>query len=291
MSVDPILPYNPSGVNTDWGVSRVHPSYPWNQGNYGKTMGGTPIKVCVIDTGINSAHEAFWKNGICVFKGGYNFVGANSNPADDHDHGTFCAGIVCAQHNGILGSYRGLAPDIELYCCKVLDSKGSGSLANVAAGVDWATSNGMDVISMSLGGASGTTTLQAACDAAWYAGIILMVAAGNSGPGPNTVSYPAKYPSCVAIAATTVEDNVAVYSSRGSEVELSCPGSYIVGPWAGFTYGDRTIPGSGDRYMVASGTSAATPHAAACAALVKSWYPYLTNLEIRMLLRNNAYDL
>lgn len=290
---NPVLPYDPNGVNTDWGVERMHAYFgiggaqgAWPRGNYGQN-----IKVCVIDTGIKSSHEAFWKDGVCVYKGGHNFVSGGDNPADDHDHGTYCCSIVAGQHNGILGSYRGLAPGIELYACKVLDSKGSGNYTNIAAGIDWARTNGMHIISMSLGGSAGSSVLETACNNAWYAGLLILAAAGNSGPEPNTVNWPAVYLSCAAVAAMDYNEDIASFSSRGPEVELSAPGRYITGAWAGFTYNDYVVPGSNNRYMTASGTSAACPHVAAGAALIKSWYPVATNTEIRQWLRDYARDL
>jgi subtilisin len=286
-----IPPYNPAVVNTDWGVDRINPGFAWALGNYGKSTTGRAIKVCVIDTGIKSSHEAFWKNGICVFKGGYNFVAGSDNPADDHDHGTYCCSIVCGQHNGLVGSYRGVAPDIELYACKVLDSKGSGSLANVAAGIDWGRTHGMDVLSLSLGGPGGTTALQQACDAAWYAGLLVVVAAGNEGPGDNTIGYPAKYQSAMAVAAMAYDESIADFSSRGPESEVSAPGRYITGAFAGFTYTNYVVAGSGNKYMCASGTSAACPHVAGAAALLKAWYPAMTNAEMRQWIRDHCRDL
>jgi subtilisin family serine protease len=288
----PVLPYDPNGINTDWGVERMRAYFngatqgAWPKGNYGEN-----IKVCVIDTGIKKEHEVFWKDGVCVYKGGHNFVSGGDNPADDHDHGTYCCSIVAGQHNGILGSYRGLAPNIELYACKVLDSKGSGNFTNIAAGVDWARTNGMDVISMSLGGSAGASVLETACNNAWYAGLIILAAAGNSGPNPNTVNWPAMYQSCMAVAAMDYNEDIASFSSRGPKVEISAPGRYITGALAGFTYGNYAVEGSDDRYMTASGTSAACPHVAAGAALIKSWYRVATNTQIRQWLRDYARDI
>lgn len=277
--------YNPNAVNTDWGVSRVHPESAWTKG-----LKGEGVKVAVLDTGIQKNHIAFWAGGITNYKGGYNFVGGTDNPEDDHDHGTFCCGVVAHRHTGVNGHYKGIAPNIDLYACKVLDSKGSGSYANIAAAIDWARTHGMDIISMSLGGASGTTTLQAACDAAWYAGVLLVAAAGNSGPEDNTVSYPAKYASVMAIAAIDYGEAVAGFSARGPEVELAAPGVYIVGPWAGFTYDNYVVAGSGNKYMCASGTSAACPHVSGCAAVIKNWYPAANNMYLRQWLREHCRD-
>jgi subtilisin family serine protease len=81
-----IPPYNPNGVNFDWGVDRINPENAWEKGIFGQGA-----KLCVIDTGIKSSHECFWKDGVCVFKGGWNFIANNNKPVDDHDHGTFCS--------------------------------------------------------------------------------------------------------------------------------------------------------------------------------------------------------
>jgi subtilisin len=283
--------YNPSAVNTDWGVERINPQFAWVLGNFGRSTSGRRIKVCVCDTGIKASHEAFWKNGICVLKGGYNFVSGGDNPADDHDHGSYCCSIVAAQHNSLLGAYRGVAPDIDLYACKVLDAKGSGSYANIAAGVDWCRTNGMDIISMSLGGPSSASVLQQACDAAWYAGLLVVAAAGNSGPEEGTVGYPGAYQSVLAVAASDYDDAIAEFSSRGPESEVSAPGRSITGAWAGFTYQDYVVAGSNNKYMCASGTSAACPHVAAGAALLKAWYPAMTNSEMRQWIRDHCRDL
>jgi subtilisin len=277
--------YNPDAVNTDWGITRCFPENAWARG-----LSGKGIKLAVVDTGLDFSHQAFWKDGKTPYVRGWNVVAGNDNPYDDHDHGTYCAGIICHQHTGEKGTYRGLAPDIDLYVAKVLDAKGSGSLANLAAGIDWARSMGVPVISMSLGGSAGSTSLQAACDAAWYAGCLLLVAAGNES-NEDQVGYPAYYQSCVAVAAANYEENIADFSNKGAQVEMAAPGVAIAGPWAGHTFTDYQVTNAGGLYICASGTSAATPHVAACAALMKCWYPGATNVELRQWLRDHARDL
>jgi subtilisin len=278
--------YNPLAVNTDWGVARVPAAVAWALGYYGQG-----VKLCVIDTGIQKGNAAFWKDGETCYKGGYNMVAGTDDPEDDHDHGTYCCSMIAHQHTGLAGSYRGIAPSVDLYAVKVLDAKGSGTLANVAAGIDWARENGMHIISMSLGATGGIPALQQACDAAWYAGILVVCAAGNSGPDDDTVNWPAAYASTIAVAAVDYNEFVASFSSRGAEVEISAPGVAIVGALAGFTYGNYAVAGSSERYMCASGTSAACPHVAAAACLIKSWYPLATALELRTLLREHLRDL
>lgn len=202
-------------------------------------------------------------------------------------HNTWCAGIVAEQHNG--NGYRGVAPDVDLYACKALDSKGSGSYANIAASIDWARTNGMHIISLSLGGDASQAVLKTACDTAWYAGCLIVASAGNSGPDDNTVAYPAAYQSVIAVAAIDSNEQVASFSSRGPEVEIAAPGVNITAPWAGFTYDEYATPDG--LYMCANGTSPACPHVSGAAALVKSWYPFMTNIDLRIWLRDHARDL
>jgi len=275
----PIPPYNPAIENVDWGVERILTSVPW-----GKDIKGQGIKLAVVDTGIDTSHQDLQGR----YSGGWDFVSGDNNPADDHDHGTFCCGIAAGAENG--SGYMGVAPQVELYAVKVLNAKGQGSLAVVAGGIDWCVVNGMDVISLSLGASSGGQSLQDACNNAWIQGCVVVAAAGNSGPGMDTVNYPGAYTSVIAVAAIDYNEAVASYSSRGPEVELAAPGSWICGPWAGHTYTDYVIDNS-DKYIVASGTSAACPHVAGAAALIKCWYPAATNTQIRQWLRDHATDI
>ena len=207
-------------------------------------------------------------------------------------HNTWCAGILCGDENGM--GYKGVAPKAELYACKMMNAKGTGNAEDLAAAVDWCVVNGMDIISMSVGGGASPTE-EAAVNNAWVNGLLLVAAAGNSGPGMNTVECPGAYAACIAVAAIDYQENVPNWSSRGPQVEISAPGVNISGPWAGFTYGsgdhDYLVENSNDLYMVASGTSPACPHVAGTAALIKCWYPDATNTQIRQWLRDYVTDL
>ncbi len=231
-----------------WGVSRV-----WGASQ--PTATGAGVKVAIIDTGIDLTHPDLAGN----IKGGINLVRTNRSPNDDNGHGSHVAGIVAAIDNTI--GYVGVAPGASLYAVKVLDARGSGYLSTVAAGIDWARQNGMNVGNMSLGGSSGTSQLQAACDNAAAAGVLLVAAAGNSGDGSTLTvetSYPAQYSSVVAVGATDYADAVASFSNTGPKVEVSAPGVSI----------PSTYKGGG--YATLSGTSMASPHAAGLAAVLLS---------------------
>jgi subtilisin/minor extracellular protease Epr len=187
--------------------------------------------VAILDTGIDYEHSDLNDNYI----GGYDFANNDLEPMDDNGHGTHCAGIVAAEDNE--GGVVGVAPEADLYAVKVLDSVGNGYM--------------MDVISMSFGSNLGSTSLETACDNAYSSGVLVVAAAGNdgnpSGEGDN-VDYPARCDSVIAVAATDSNDNRAIWSSTGPDVELAAPGVSIY----------STYLGGG--YATMSGTSMACPH-------------------------------
>ncbi len=252
-----------------WGITRVGADQVQAGGNY-----GTGIKVGIIDTGIDLDHPDL------TVVGGATFVLGTTTPDDDHGHGSHVAGTVAALSNGI--GVIGCAPQASLYAIKVLNSAGSGSWTDVAAGIDWAAANGMNIINMSLGGTAGTTALQQACDNAYAAGVLVVCAAGNSGNTAGTgdnVGYPARYDSCMAVAATDSADVRAYFSSTGPKVEIAAPGVSI---YSSYMNGG---------YATMSGTSMASPHVAGVAALVWKANPTFTNVQVRNALTSTATDL
>jgi subtilisin len=229
-------------LNSSWGVDRIDA-----EKTHASGFTGTGAKIAILDTGIDYTHSDLGN-----YAGGYDFVNEDSDPADDHGHGTHCAGIAAATRGD--GGVVGVAPGASLYGVKVLDSEGSGYYSDIAAGLDWCVTNGVHVASMSLGGGRGSTTLELACNSAADSGVFVVAAAGND--GRNRVSYPAKYPSVVAVSATDDADGLAWFSNTGDEIELAAPGVAIT----------STVRGGG--YESWSGTSMACPHVAGVAALV-----------------------
>jgi subtilisin len=198
---------------------------------------------------------------------------------DGNSHGTHVAGTVAALNNttGVLG----VAYSADLYAVKVLDSSGSGTYSGIIQGIEWAVSNNMDVINMSLGGSSGSTALQQACDNAYNSGVLVVAAAGNSGSKGkrNTIGYPAKYASVMAVGAVDSSNNRASFSSVGSELEVMAPGVNIL----------SSVPGNG--YDSYNGTSMASPHVAGAAALIMAGNPGLSNAQVRQKLVDTAKPL
>ncbi|UOR10830.1 S8 family peptidase [Halobacillus amylolyticus] len=235
---------------------------------------GNGVKVAILDTGIDASHEDL------AVAGGESFVDGEPNPFNDgNSHGTHVAGTVAGVNNtlGVLG----VAPSVSLYAVKVLNSEGSGSYSGIAQGIEWAISKDMDVINMSLGGSRGSNTLEQAVNNAYEQGLVVVAAAGNSGSKgrKNTIGYPAKYASAIAVGAVDSSNTRASFSSVGDELEIMAPGVNIL----------SSIPGNAYDYY--NGTSMASPHVAGAAALILADDPTLTNVQVRQVMNETATPL
>ncbi|HZK18686.1 MAG TPA: S8 family peptidase, partial [Clostridia bacterium] len=199
-----------------WGVERIGATEAW-----GRTK-GEDVKVAVIDTGIDKNHPDL------RVAGGYSVsaLGNSSNDwGDTHGHGTHVAGIIAALDNDI--GVVGVAPEVELYSVKVMDESGRGSLSGIMEGFQWAIENKIGVINISLTSDKPVPALEECIRAARAAGILTVVAGGNSGPEEDTLRYPANYEDAIAVVATDANDAVADLSSKGKGLDLVAPGIEI----------------------------------------------------------------
>jgi len=266
--------WNDAGM---YGARHVNAPTAWDT-----TLGTTSVVVAVLDTGIRRTHEDFVGGRVLQ---GYDFVNSDTNPNDDCGHGTHVAGTIGATTNNAKG-IAGLA-QVNILPVKVLGPVGglinvqcSGSHNQIASGIRYAADQGAAVISMSLGGTSGSTALQDAVTYATNKGSLVIAATGNDGPCTNCVNYPAKYADAVAVACTDENKNQCSFSSDGPETDLSGPGNNIL----------STYTSSDTSYTTLSGTSMSTPHVSGVAALVKSANPSISRADLRTRLQSTAQD-
>lgn len=258
---------HPSEVNScpdDCGGSpepcTLSSQYPWGIERVNGGTGGAGIIVAVLDTGVDTNHPDLMDNIVddvgCVGIG-------YSSCEDDNGHGTHVSGTILANGGPKSKGIYGVVPEARLIAIKVLDKKGRGYTDDIAAGMIYAVDNGADIISMSLGG-SESDFINDAVDYANENGVLVVAAAGNSGPAEDTIIYPAANPGVVAVAAFDLIDDIARFSSRGindgdwtieeREIEFAAPGVNVLSTM------------NNGCYATGSGTSMATPHISGIAA-------------------------
>lgn len=257
--------------------------------DYAQTRGEGAI-IFVLDTGIDD-HPDLEANRARK----YDKVFTGETGAPGHAHGTHCAGIAAAVDNstGIIG----IAPAAKLVSCRVLNNNGSGSYAWITEAITYVADlilTGEDagkakIITMSLGGGSPSSQLEAAINYAISKGVFVVAAAGNSGYNPDrsTVGYPGAYKQVITVAALDPDGDQdkanqkpAGYSSAGDAVDVAAPGSNIL----------STVLGGG--YARFSGTSMATPAVAGVIALLATAFPQVkTQAQMEALLKEFAVDL
>jgi len=254
--------------SSQWGMTKIEAPAAWDI-----TTGSTGVTIAIVDTGIDLSHPDL--SGKLV--SGYDFVNNDSNPQDDHGHGTHVAGIAAAKTNNGTG-VAGLAWGAQIMPVKVMDDYGKGTNENIAKGIIYAADHGAAIINLSLGGPSASSVLEDALEYAHDLNCVIVAATGNNN---STVSYPAKYPEVVAVAATDSSDQRASFSNYGPEVDVAAPGVNIRSThwWGGSEYGWL------------SGTSQASPHVAGLAALIWSVNPGLNNTQVESIIKQTADDL
>ncbi|MCH8942387.1 MAG: S8 family serine peptidase [Bacteroidetes bacterium] len=254
---------------------------------------GKNIKIGILDTGIDYLHQDLGGGIGPGFKvlGGFDLINNDNDPMDDNGHGTHVAGIAAA--NGT--SLKGVAPDANLYAFKVLDNTGSGLTSIVIAGIERAldpdqdtnTNDAVNIISMSLGGPGDPDDpVSQAVDNATSAGVISIIAAGNSGPLYQTIGSPGNSRTALTVGATDNNDVIADFSSRGPSNNIFGIKPDILAPGVGI---NSTKMGGG--YISYNGTSMATPHVSGAAALILELHPNWTPAMIKSVLMVTAKDI
>ncbi|MFC4699649.1 S8 family serine peptidase [Glaciecola siphonariae] len=257
-------------------------------------LSGQGVKVAILDTGIDYTHEAL---GGCFGEGckvvdGYDFHYEDADPMDVDGHGTHVAGIVAANSSEL----KGVAPDALLYAYKVLGDEGFGWTSKIILGIERAmdpdqdpsTDDAVDVMNLSLSGpGDANSLLSQAADRAVEAGIVMVVAAGNSyNYGEITKASPASSRLSITVASSDNNDRASSFTSKGSP---DLPGAFkpeIIAPGSSITssYVDNST-------AALSGTSMAAPHVAGAAALLIQAFPDDTPDRIKRRLTSTSKDI
>lgn len=222
-----------------YGVKMIGAELEWPE-----TQGGG-VKVCVVDTGAPQ-HPDIKLAGYADFTG--------EGPEDRRGHAIHVCGILAAD-----GKIKGVAPKVELFTAKVFRQTGGAQRDWIVRALDWARTNGMNVVNMSLGGPSPDAEVEKACRRCYDAGILLVTSAGNFGLDFPRM-YPAEYDTCLSVSAVDVEKQHADFSSRGEGVELAAAGVEVYSTWLN------------GLYALQCGTSMASPHIAGAAAIMIAKY-------------------
>lgn len=260
------------GQTIPYGVNLVNAPDFWDR--YDKR--GDGVKVCVIDTGLRTSHEDI--------EGISSLTGTNDNDLvtpwdeDTGSHGTHVTGTIAAQDNsaGVIG----VAPDAGIHVIRVFDDSGQFSASSLVEAMNACGEAGAKIISMSLGGTSSNIAEQWAVNSLQNQGILLVAASGNDGNGANSVEYPAGYEAVMSVGALDESVQIASFSTHNTAVDIAGPGVAVLSTTAN---NDRS-------YAEYSGTSMATPHVAAVAALLWSQFPQASVEEIRTALQESASD-
>ncbi|MFQ5342694.1 MAG: S8 family serine peptidase [Anaerolineae bacterium] len=286
---------NDTYYSYQWHFPMIQMQQAWNQST------GAGATVAVVDTGV--AYETYGSYQQApdlagtTFVAGYDFINNDTHPNDDNSHGTHVTGTIAQTTNNSKGT-AGIAFGARIMPVKVLDAGGTGTSWQVAQGIQWATDHGANVINLSLGSSSGSSVEQDAVQYAYDHGVTVVASAGNG--GTSSVQYPAAYSVVISVGAVRYDETLSYYSEHGPALDVVAPGGDTSIDQNGDGYGDGVLqqtfnPSTQDptdfRYYFFQGTSMASPHVTAAAALLIAKGVATTPDEVRTALESTAKDL
>ncbi len=259
---------------------------------------GKDMTAAIIDTGIYPHPDLVNPENRII--GWNDLVNGRTGPYDDNGHGTHVAGIIAGNGRASGGRYKGVAPEASLVGVKALDDSGAGNTSDIITALEWCIDNraqyNITAINMSLGSVAQDSyrfdPLCRAVAAAWNSGMVVCVAAGNSGPDPQTINSPGITPSALTIgnlddnrSIDPADDRLSESSSRGPTIDnmvkpdILAPGTGIV---------SLRVPMG---YRALTGTSMATGVATGAALLVQQKNPSMKPDQVKRELTRNARNL
>lgn len=256
---------------SQWHHKTIGSEIAWNT-----STGSSDVKVCVVDTGVDTDHPDLVNN---LLLPGYNaYLRTSGNVEDLYGHGTGTAGVIASQGNNFNG-VAGVNWNVKIMPVQVSQGSLSSSayISDMANGIEWCANNGAKVVNLSYGGIQYATINNAATYLRNKGGLLFM-SAGNAGTYHDAVSFP-DYQNFVAVGSTSQSDTLSTFSEYGPYIDVTAPGENIVTTYLN------------GQYVYYSGTSFSSPMTAGVAALLLSVNPNLTPSQLENYIFSSADDL
>lgn len=288
----PAYDTNDPSFSKQWSLQKVNANKAWNY-----SRGSKKVVVAVVDNAVDINHPDLktnvWvnpneipgngkdddKDGYIDDINGWDVADNDNDPTPPQSsvaHGTHTGGIIAAVSDNNLG-ISSLSFGISLMAVKANKNSGAGSSSDIFKGFTYAADAGADVISLSWSGTGSSQTDQNVINYAYSKGVVLVAAAGNNNSEAKT--YPASYPNVISVASSDESDKRSVFSTYGTWVDITAPGSNIY----------STVPGTG--YQNMSGTSMACPLVASLCGLMLSLNPALTQAQVENCLKSTSVSI
>jgi type VII secretion-associated serine protease mycosin len=271
VSVADVLTGTDTYRSSQWDLAKISVPAAWQRST------GAGVTVAVIDSGVDASHPDLAGQVLA----GIDLVTKTSGVSSDpNGHGTHVAGTIAALAGNGVG-IAGVAPEAKILPIRALGANGSGFMSDVATGLVYAADHGAQVVNMSIGSSSQVGAVSTAIGYARSKGVVVVAAAGNYRTSGSPTTYPAADAGVIAVASTDSADRYSSFSNQGSYVDIAAPGSNIL----------STFPAAMGGYVSYSGTSMASPHIAAVAALLIADRPALSPDQVELAMQTSAADL